>query len=76
MNVTVYTTPTCMYCHQLKRFLEKKEVEYEEINVFRDQEAARKVAQETGRMSVPITKIDDHYVLGFAKDTITELLGI
>lgn len=76
MDVTVYTTPTCMYCHQLKSFLQEKNVDYHEVDVSQDQEAAQKIVQETGQMSVPVTRIGDRYVLGFAKDTISELLGV
>lgn len=76
MNVTIYTTPQCVYCHQLKTFLEDKKVDYQEVNVSQDQEAAQKIARETGHIGVPVTQIDDRYVLGFAKDTISELLGI
>lgn len=76
MDVTVYTTPTCMYCHQLKSFLQEKNVDYQEVDVSQDQQAAQKIVQETGQMSVPVTQIGDRYVLGFAKDTISELLGV
>ncbi len=76
MDITVYTTPTCMYCHQLKNFLQEKEVDYTEVDVSQDQEAARKIVQETGQMGVPVTKIDDRYILGFARDTISEILGV
>lgn len=76
MNITIYTTPTCVYCHQLKSFLQEKDVEYQEVDVSQDQEAAQRIVQETGQMGVPVTQIDDRYVLGFAKDTISEILGI
>lgn len=65
-----------MYCHQLKNFLQEKEVDYTEVDVSQDQEAARKIVQETGQMGVPVTKIDDRYILGFARDTISEILGV
>lgn len=76
MDVTVYTTPTCMYCHQLKNFLQEKGVDYTEVDVSQDQEAARRIVQETGQMGVPVTKIDDRYILGFARDTISEILDV
>lgn len=75
-QVTIYTSPTCAYCHQLRSFLEDQEVEFEEVDVTQDQEAARRIVSETGQMGVPVTEINGTYILGFAKDTISQKLGI
>jgi len=32
-KVTVFSTPTCMYCNMLKAFLDEKGVEYENVDV-------------------------------------------
>lgn len=34
--VEIYTTPFCPYCHAAKRLLDKKGVQYREIDVSRD----------------------------------------
>jgi len=76
MDVTVYTTPTCLYCHQLKQFLDEKNVTYSEIDLSQDREAAQYIAEATGQMGVPVTRVDDRFVLGFAKDTLADILGV
>ena len=38
-SVKIYTTPYCPFCVTAKRLLERKGVEYEEIDVARDDEA-------------------------------------
>ena len=75
-NVTVYTSPTCAYCHMLRQYLQDNEVEFEEIDVMQNQEAARQMVEETGQMGVPVTNIDGTYIIGFAKDSIAEKLGL
>jgi hypothetical protein len=30
----------------------------------------------TGQMGVPVTRVDDRFVLGFAKDTLADILGV
>ncbi len=35
-KIIVYTTPTCVFCPLVKRFLDEKGVEYEEIDVSSD----------------------------------------
>lgn len=35
-TVEIYTTPFCPYCHAAKRLLDKKGVQYREIDVSRD----------------------------------------
>jgi glutaredoxin len=32
-TITVYTTPTCPWCHRAKEFLRKRGVEFQEIDV-------------------------------------------
>jgi len=49
----------------MKEFLEAQGLDYKEVNVQTDQQAAQKLVQETGQMGVPQTKVNGHWVLGF-----------
>ena len=40
MNVVIYTTPTCSFCHQAKEYLSNKGMEFIEHNVSVDKTAA------------------------------------
>ena len=75
-KVKIYSTPTCTYCVALKKFFEKNDVEYEEVDVSDNEEALKEMKQETGQMGVPVTKIGDDYVVGFEKKKISKLLEI
>ncbi len=73
-KVTVYSTSWCGFCHQLKSWLSQQNVEYEEIDVEQNQKAGREVVEATKQMGVPVTKIDDTYIVGFDRPKLEEAL--
>jgi glutaredoxin len=80
-QVKIFTTTTCPYCKLEKAYLDSKGVKYENTFVDEDEEAAKKMIEESGQMGVPFTEItkDDGTVvkiLGFDKAKINEALGI
>ncbi len=75
-KVKVYSTPTCVYCVTLKKFLEEKGVEYEEIDVSVDDVAAKEMVEKSGQMGVPVIEIDSEIIVGFDKEKISEKLGL
>jgi glutaredoxin 3 len=76
MDVKIYTTPTCGYCHQAKRFLEQLGVDYTEHDVSRDQMAAEEMVRLTGQMGVPVIVVDGQVVIGFDRPRLERLLSI
>jgi glutaredoxin 3 len=75
MDVKIYTTPTCGYCHQAKSFLDELGVSYKEYDVSRDRAAAEEMINLTGQMGVPVVVIDNQPVIGFDRTRIRELLS-
>ncbi len=75
-NVKVYSTPTCPQCHRLKEFLKENNVEFEDINVFEDHEAAEEMIKKSGQMSVPVLDIDGELVIGYDAKKTKELLNL
>ena len=75
-KVTIYTTPTCVYCKAAKAFFQENNVEYEEKNVAEDQEAQQVMVQKSGQMAVPVIDVNGDIVIGFDKDKLSELLGV
>ncbi len=76
MTITVYSTPTCPFCRQLKSFLDEKQIEYRNYDVSSDTEKAEEMIQKSGQMGVPVIDINGEIVVGFDKNKISELLGI
>jgi glutaredoxin-like YruB-family protein len=74
-TVTVFSTPTCPYCYMVKDYLRSKNVEFEDIDVARNQEQAIAMVQRSGQMGVPQIWIDDEVVVGFNTARIDQLLS-
>ena len=75
-RVLVFTTPTCPWCKRAKSYLRENKVPFREIDVSRDQQAARDLVRRTGQMGVPVIQIDGRSIVGFDKPQIDRLLGL
>ena len=75
-EVTIYTTPTCVYCNMAKEFFEENKIEYKQIDVSTDSEKAKEMFEKSGQMGVPVIEIDGKITVGFDKKSIKEALGI
>jgi len=74
-NVTVYSTPTCPYCHQVKDYLKSKGINFTDYNVASDLEARNQMVQKSGQLGVPVIEVDGNIVIGFNRGKLDELLG-
>ena len=74
MKVKVYGTPICPTCYKVKEFLKEKGIEFEDINVFENKEAAKEIVERSGQMDIPVTDIDGKLVLGYDKEKLEEVL--
>lgn len=75
-KVTIYSTPTCHFCHMAKDFFKEKNVEFVDFDVSGDQEKRKEMITKSGQMGVPVIVIGDQLIVGFNKPKIVELLGI
>ena len=75
-SVTVYSTPTCSWCNTLKAYLRNHSVKFTEIDVSRDEQAAKDMVARSGQQGVPQSLIDGQVVVGFDQKRIDSLLGI
>ena len=73
-SVTIYTTPTCVYCLVAKNYFDSKNIHYQEVDITQDEEALKWVVETTHHSAVPVIKIGKRVVVGFDKPTIDELL--
>jgi glutaredoxin-like YruB-family protein len=72
----VFTTPTCPWCQRAKSYLRSKSIPFKEVDVSRDQQAARDLVRRTGQMGVPVIEIDGRAVVGFDQRQVDRLLGL
>lgn len=74
-KVTIYTTPTCVYCKMSKAFFKEHNIAYEEKDVLSDIKAREEMVQKSGQLGVPVIDIDGQIVIGFDQETLKELLN-
>lgn len=75
-KVTIYTTPTCVYCKGAKDFFAENNIEYKEVDVAQDEKAREDMVQKSGQLGVPVIDIDGKVVVGFDKSKLSELLSL
>jgi len=75
-KIVVFSTPSCPWCNKVKRYLRGKGFRYRDVDVSRDQRAAKDVVRRTGQMGVPVVLINNRPIIGFNKAEIDRLLDI
>ena len=63
--VKIYTSQTCSQCKVVKRFLDYKNVKYEEIDLTIDYEKAVELQTKSGFIGVPVVEINGSYIKGY-----------
>ncbi len=72
----LFTTLACPYCVTLKEFLKEKKIEFEEIDVSKDEAGREEMIKKSGQMGVPVVEIEGEIVVGFDRQKISKLLKI
>ncbi len=74
--VKLFSTPACVYCVTLKEFLKENNIDFEEIDVSKDEKLKEEIIEKSGQIGVPVLEIDGQIVAGFDKKKICKLLNI
>ena len=75
-HVSIYSTPTCVYCNAAKEFFKENNVQFDSFDVATDLEKRKEMIEKSGQMGVPVIFIDNELIVGFDKAKISELLSI
>lgn len=75
-NVTIYSTPTCHFCHMAKEFFKEKGIQYTEYDVLSDIPKRQEMVDKSGQLGVPVIIIDGQVIVGFDQPRIQSLLGV
>ena len=64
-KVTIYTGDPCSFCEAAKALLKTKNVEIEEIDIWKDSNKAKEMLRRTdGARTIPQIFVGDHYIGG------------
>ena len=75
-DVTIYSTPTCHFCHMAKEFFKENKIAYTEYNVASDLEKRQEMMQKSGQLGVPVIVIGDEITVGFDRAKLAKMLNI
>ena len=76
-KIEIYSSPTCHYCIDLKKFLDEKGVKYTEYDVTVDDEKRKELLERSQQVGVPVMFINDTEMIdGFDKEKIVASLGL
>ena len=65
-NVTIYTTTVCPYCVRAKQLLQRKDIEYVEVNLNTEPtEVREELMARNKQRTVPQIFINDEFIGGF-----------
>lgn len=75
-TVTIYSTPTCHFCHAAKDFFTDNHIQYTDYNVATDLEKRKEMVEKSGQMGVPVIDIGGKLIVGYDEDTLREMLNV
>jgi glutaredoxin 3 len=75
-TATIYSSPTCAFCHMAKEYFNEKGIAYVEKDITTDADAFQFVVEKVGQAVTPIITIGDTIIVGFEREKIDEALEI
>lgn len=75
-RIIVFTTPTCPHCRSAKRYLKSRGIPFKDVDVSRDQAAARDMVRRSKQSGVPVLDIGGKIIVGFDRQKIDQILGL
>lgn len=75
-NITIYSTPTCHFCHMAKDFLKANNISYTEYDVATDLEKRQEMIEKSQQMGVPVITVDGELLVGFDKARLAKMVGV
>ena len=75
-TVTIYSTPTCHFCHMAKDYFTENNIAFTDYDVASDMQRRTEMLDKTGQMGVPVIMVGDEVIVGFDQPKLAQLLSI
>ena len=80
MTITIYSTPTCVYCKAAKKFFIDHNLDYKEVDVAMDPAAAQDLIEKSGQLGVPVIIVNqdgkDTVLVGYNQSKLKQVLSV
>ena len=74
-DVKIYTQPQCGYCNQLKEYLQKHNIKFEDKDITKDRAAMDELIHKYKVRATPLLVYGEKTVVGFNPDEIDKTLA-
>lgn len=73
-KVVIYSTPSCHFCKDAKKFFKESGIAYDEYDVANDIDKRKEMVEKSNQMGVPVIVVNDIVVfVGFNAKTQKEI---
>ena len=76
VSITLYVTPISPACHQVRDFMNQRNLEYTVFDVSSDPLALREMVRISGQHDVPVIVIGERVIVGFDHASLNRLLPL
>lgn len=73
--IKVYTTETCPWCIKVKTYLKTKGIDFQELNIEKDDKAREEMIKKSNQRGVPVLDINGSIIIGFDKPAIDKAIN-
>ena len=75
MAVSIYSTPTCVYCKLVKDYLNQRGVRFTDYDVAKDERKAEEMFHKSRQYGVPLIDFNGQIIVGFNKEKLDQLIA-
>ena len=75
MAISVYSTPTCTFCKQVKDYLHERHVKFTDYDVSRDQRKGEEMVNKSRQTGVPVIDFNGSVIVGFDRNRLDRLIA-
>ena len=75
MAVSVYSTPTCTFCKQVKDYLRERHVKFTDYDISRDQRKGEEMVHKSRQTGVPVIDFNGSIIVGFDRNRLDRLIA-
>lgn len=69
-TITMYTTPTCAFCHMAKEYFKARQLDFTSKDVTTDPQAYKELLDKSHQLGVPVIDIGGTIIVGFDRPRI------
>ncbi len=72
MNIRLFIKPYCGWCHQARRWLDERGIQYETLDVISDSEAYKEMVKLSGQTLAPVIDVDGKILADFGPEDLAK----